>query len=83
MGKEILTFDDIEIEKYKFYRQKGNIFLEDVDIKIVLVCNRISSGEKNCSYFITYLYDDYKFKPSYIVLPKTTAYVKRYNGQTK
>ena len=33
MGKEILTFGDIEIEKDKFYCYKSNIFLEDVDIK--------------------------------------------------
>ena len=32
MGKQILTFGDIEIEKDKFYRYKSPIFLEDVDI---------------------------------------------------
>ena len=26
MGKEIITFDDIEIEKHKFYRYKCPIF---------------------------------------------------------
>ena len=33
MGKEILTFGGIEIEKDKFYCYKSNIFLGDVDIK--------------------------------------------------
>ena len=28
MGKEILTFGDIEIEKNKFYRYKSPIFLK-------------------------------------------------------
>ena len=49
MGKEILTFSDIEIEKNKFYRYKSPILLEDVDIENVLVSGKISFGEK--SYF--------------------------------
>ena len=32
MGKKILTFDNIEIEKNTFYCQKAPIFLRDVDI---------------------------------------------------
>ena len=27
--------------------------------------------------------DDYKVKPLHIMLPKTTAYIKRYDGKTK
>ena len=45
MGKEILTFRDIEIEK-KNYRHKTPIFLKDVDFEKVLVSNKISFGEK-------------------------------------
>ena len=37
MGKEILTFSDIEIEKNKLYRYKSPIFLKDVDIKKAFV----------------------------------------------
>ena len=33
MGKEILTFGDIEIEKNKFYGGKIPTFLKDVDIE--------------------------------------------------
>ena len=47
MGKKILTFDDIEIERKKFYRHKGPIFLEDADIEKQLVSNKISFGEKS------------------------------------
>ena len=46
MGKEILTFEDIEIEKNKFYHHETPIFLGDVDIEKVLVSNQISFGEK-------------------------------------
>ena len=62
MGKEILTFGDIEIEKNKSYRNKTPIFLKDVDIEKVLVSNKICFGEKSCKYFIGYLYNDNKVK---------------------
>ena len=32
---------------------------------------------------IGYLYNDNKFKALYIMLPKSSAYVKRYDGQSK
>ena len=37
MGREILTFVDIEIEKHKYFRYKNPIFLEDVDINNVFL----------------------------------------------
>ena len=46
MGKEILTFGNIEIEKSKFYHYKSPVFLRDIDIEKVLVCNKISFTEK-------------------------------------
>ena len=76
MGKEILTFGDIEIEK-------SNIFLEDVDIEKVLVSHKISFGEKCNKYFIGYLYNDHKIKPLHIMLPKTSDSVKSFDMQTK
>ena len=83
MGKEILTFGNIEIEKNKFYHHKTPTFLGDVDIKKVLVSKKISFSEKNYKDFIGYLYDNHKVKPLHIMLPKTSAYVKSYDGQTK
>ena len=49
----------------------------------MLVCNKISIGEKCCKYFIGYLYNDYKITPLHITLPKTNAYAKSYDGQSK
>ena len=54
-----------------------------VDIEKVLVSNKISFGKKSCKYFIGYLYNDHKVKLLHIMFPKTNAYVKVYNGQTK
>ena len=47
------------------------------------VSSKISSGEKNYKYFTGYLYNDYEVKSLHIMLPKTSAYIKIYHGQTK
>ena len=39
--------------------------------------------KKNYKYFIGYLCNDDKVKPLHIMLPKTSAHVKSYDGQTK
>ena len=51
VGKEIIAFCDIEIEKQISPLQKSN-FLEDLDIDEKLVSNNIFCGEKNYKYFI-------------------------------
>ena len=65
---------------YSFFWRGGGG--DDVDIGKVLVSKKISFGEKNYKYFIGYLYDNYKVKPLYIMLPKTTAFVKSYDRRT-
>ena len=80
MGKKTLTFDNIETEKNKLYRHNTPIFW---DIKIVLLSKKIYFRETNYKYFIGYLFDNHKAKPLHIMLPKTTAYVKCNDGQTK
>ena len=69
--------------KYKFYGHKGPVSLKNINIEKVLVSNKISFCEKNCKYFIGYLYNDHKVRPLSIMLPETRAYVKSYDGQTK
>ena len=83
MGKIILKFCDIKIEKIKLYCHKIPVPLRDVDIEKALVSNKIYFGEKNYKYFIGYLYNDNEVKPVHIMLPKTRAYVKSYARQTK
>ena len=83
MGTEILSFGIIETEKKKCYHYKSLDFLEDVDIEKCLVSNKISSPNKKYKYFIGYLYDDHNVKPLRIMLPKTSVYVKSYDGQTQ
>ena len=82
MGKKFLAFGDIEIEKNEFYPNKILIPLRNVDIEKVSVSNKISFCEKNYKYFIGYLHNDKKVKPLHIIIPKTSAYVKSFDGQT-
>ena len=60
----------------KNYRNKTPDFLKDVNIEKVLVSNKIYFGGKNYKYFIGYLSNDH-------ILPKTSTYIKSYDGQTK
>ena len=76
MGEEILTFHDIKIDKLFHY--KSPIYLEDVDMDHIFFW-----WKKNCKYFNGYCRDVYKIKPLQIMLPKTSTYVKIYDGQTK
>ena len=47
MGKEILTFGDIELAKKKeFYYNTIPVPLKDIHIEKILVSKKISSGEK-------------------------------------
>ena len=56
---EIITFDDMEIQKHTFHCYKSSTFLEDVNTEKVLVSNKISFGQKNFidlyKYFINTL----------------------------
>ena len=49
------------------------LFLRNVDTQNVLLSK----------YFIGYLRNDNKVKPLHIMLPKTSASVKSYGGQTR
>ena len=67
----------------KFYHHKTYIFGGDVDIEKVLLSNKISFCEKIYKYFIVYLYNGNKVKPLNIMLPKTSAKIKSYDGRIK
>ena len=76
-------YERINKEKCKIHHHKDLILLEDINS--ILISSMISSGEKIYKYFIGYKDDDddYKIKPLHIMLPKTSAYVKHYDGETK
>ena len=47
MGKEIFTFGDTEIERWKSYPGKNLFLFEDLDIDNTQVSSTVFSGEKN------------------------------------
>ena len=49
----------------------------------LLQLGKIYFDEKNYKYLIGYLHNDHKVKLLHTMLPKTSAYVKIYNGLTK
>ena len=81
MDKEIITFG--EVGKRKFHHRKNLILLEYVDIENIKACSIVFSGEKNYRCFIGYKHDYYKIKLLWIMLLKTSTYVKSYDGETK
>ena len=62
MGKEIITFGDIEIEKYNFHQHKSPIAIGDVNINKIIVSNKGPFCKNGFKYFIDYK-DDRKVKP--------------------
>ena len=55
---------------------------------MILVYNKTTFGnkkkkKKSYKYFTGYLYNDHKVKQLHIMLPKTCAFIKSYDRQTK
>ena len=72
----------LKLKKINFTTIKLLLFAKSIDIETVLVSNKISFGEKSYTYFIGYLHDNHKVKALHIMLPRTSTYVKSYDGQT-
>ena len=67
-------FSETEIEKkIKFHQYKNSVSIYDVDIKKILVSNKVSFGKKGFEYFIGYKHG-IKFRPLCIMLAKMSAY---------
>ena len=54
MGKNIVKFDDTEIEKYKFHQYKSPILIKDIDINERVLSNKFPFGKQDFEYFIGY-----------------------------
>ena len=49
----------------------------------MLISDKFSCGEKSYNLFIGYMDHNCKIKSVSIILPKTSAYSKSYDGKTK
>ena len=57
--------------------------LDDIDNDNMLISYMVSPDEKSYKEFIGFKDDDYKIKPLRIMPPKTRAYVKSYDDESK
>ena len=54
MEKIIIKFGDIEIRKQRFHQYERPISAKSIDIKKIVVPNKVSFGKKGFKYFISY-----------------------------
>lgn len=82
MGKEIVTFDNIEVKKHKFYQHKSPILKHDENIDRIVDLTWFLLVKKSLKYFTRFnlnilFYTKMVLKPVVpfcIMLPKITAY---------
>ena len=53
MDKEIIKFDDTEIEKDKSHHCKRPILINNIDVNKIVISNKISLGKENFNYSLT------------------------------
>ena len=78
MCKKTIALCDTEIKKRKFHHGKNLILLQDLDIDYLVWFLKVTF-----KYCIGYKDVLYRNKTLRVLLRKTSAYVKSYNGETK
>ena len=46
MGKKIIKFHDTKIEIYKYHQRRGPTSIDNIDVKKIVVSNKISFSKK-------------------------------------
>ena len=78
MGKIIKTFDDTEIEEYKFHRNKSPILRDNIDIDNIVVSNKFTFGKQDFKYLIGYK-DSEEIRPLCIFLLQLFIYKRNFD----
>ena len=68
MEKNIIKFDNDEIEEYKFHQYKSPISINDIDINRIVASNKFPFGKQDFKYFIGYK-DNKEIRPLWIFFP--------------
>ena len=80
MSGKSINFDDKNINKSSFYKNKKLFSLNDIDVNEMLVSKKESYGTKSSSkYFIGYNDGD-AIRPLCIILPQMIGYVKHFDS---
>lgn len=69
MSKNVIKFDNVEIEKYKFHYSKHSMNIDKENVKIIVISNKVLVGSKALKYFIAQKHV-HKITPLCIKLPK-------------
>ena len=77
MGKEVVIFDNIKIEKQELYYNKSPASIYNVDINKIILTNKIPFVQKRFEDFIGYENDYEKVMPLCIKFPKMNAYIEK------
>ena len=79
MSEKSKNFDNKNIKKSDFHKNKKLFRIEDIDVNKIFVSRKESYGTKNAiKYFIRYN-DNNEIKPIYIELPQMVGYAKYFD----
>ena len=81
MSVKSINFDDNNINKISFHKNKKLFSLNDIDVNKILISKKESYVTKNSSkYFIGYN-DDEAIRPLCMILPQMIGYVKHFDSK--
>ena len=74
----VIKFDGTEIEEYKFHQNKNPIPINEIDIKKIVVLDKLLFGKRDFKYFIGYK-DLEKIRFLCIFCPQIIIYQRNFN----
>ena len=78
----MLNFGDIEVSKTEFYEGKKAVKLSSVDVKEIVVSNKIKGNNGTSKVFIGYM-DDTNVIPLCLILPQISGWIKYFENSGK
>ena len=82
MSKKALKFVNVEVNKENIHASKHPVALNLVNVNQMLISDKFEHSDKSFKYFIGYK-DDNIIRPSCIILPKMSGYIKYFNNGGK
>ena len=74
MGKQIIAFGNIEVEKQKFHQHKNPISIYNVNIDRIAVSYKVLCSKNGFKCFVAYEDDSEKLMALCIIFQKISAY---------
>ena len=82
MSEKTLKFNNIRLNKNKFYKSKEPIVLLSVDLDEIVVSYKFKHNGESFKYYVGYLEGEI-IKPLYIILPQMSGYIKYFENGGK